>query len=110
MNSHDEQIYRWMIDYLKDIGQTQINVNVAEYVARYHVCDICNKIVDRKQIYEELKKYFIKENINIILQLISAVPKQGGITYKKWIPYLAAAKHAVRKAGGASQILAKAIE
>jgi hypothetical protein len=110
MNTHDKAFYDLALANLNEQKIENININVLEYVCRYHTCATCNKVQDRKKMYADLSKFFNKEVVNTVLQLAYAINKVGGITYAKWNSYLVACRAADASINGSRVELAKGIE
>lgn len=100
MNNHDRLFYDSALQAFTQESKTNgldVNVNVLEYVARHHSCRHNKRVFNKKQVYEDLKKIFNREETNIILQLINAHGKADSHTYAKWQSHLEALKIASTK-------------
>lgn len=90
MNEHDKKFYNKAVSAIQELKTGDFNINVLEYVARNHSCQHNKRIFNKKQIYDELKKTFNREETNVIIQLLGSYNKQNGETYPKWESHLIA--------------------
>ena len=87
------------------------NVHVLEFVARHHECKSQTKKLDKKALYQQLKKFNVKkEVINAILQFLRAFQKPGYVTYPKLTQHLQIMKAQDNTLNGVSGALVKGIE
>jgi hypothetical protein len=97
MDKHANEVYWHSMDYLNKKDGVKINHNILEYVCKYHHC-VGHQFTHRRELFEELKKYFNLTTISIILQLISALEKGvDGKAFPGYDVYLDALRYAEKK-------------